>query len=129
MLNFNNLDFLDPPDVDQTQFGSDMKRWLSNIVDICNANFTILSAVSSFLENLIATAGVNVGGTGVAYNIPVIGLTPSGFVTVDLISTTNPGTFNVVSVVPNSSFFTVTFNADPGAMSVMTYQAFITNPQ
>ena len=127
MLDFNNLDVLDPPDVEQTQFGSMMKLWLSNVIDICNANFTTLNTVVQYFENLITSQSAILGGTGTSYMITVIGLTPSGYVTATIISSINPA--SIVSIVPGLNSFIITFNTDPGAGSVIVYQAFIAQPQ
>jgi hypothetical protein len=119
------LDVLDPPDVDQTEFGPDMKRWLSNVVDIINASFMSLN---NALGGLIAVAGVNIGGGGAGpISVTVTGLTASGLVNVNLISSSNPVT--IVNVTPGLNSFTITFSADPGASAIIVYQAFIQNPQ
>lgn len=127
MLNLQNLDVLDPPDVDQTNFGPDMKRWLSNIVDVINFNFLTLKQLSFYVQNLIKSEGVNVGGGGVSVNVPVVGLTPSGFVTVTLISSSN--TAEVASVTPLTNSFNLIFNNNPGASAIIVYQAYIAKPQ
>jgi hypothetical protein len=120
------LDVLDPPDVEQTEFGPDMKRWLSNIVDIVNANFISLSNAFEFL---ITSSGIDVGGSGAGpINVTVTGLTASGFVNVSLISTTNPGV-TIASVVPGLNQFSITFSANPGASAIIVYQAYMVNPQ
>ena len=120
------LDVLDPPDVEQTEFGPDMKRWLSNIVDVINSN---MNSISNAFEFLITSQGIDVGGSGAGpITVSVIGLTPSGFVRVNLISTTNPN-ITIASVVPGTNSFAITFSADPGASAIIVYQAFIANPQ
>lgn len=124
MFSVKDFDVLDPPDVEETNFGENMKRWLANIVDICNANFSLLN---SYIDNLITSLGVIVGGAGVSYNIPVIGLTPNGFVAAKIISEINPA--KIVSITPGTNTFNITFDIDPGASSVIVYQAFIAQPQ
>ncbi len=120
------LDVLDPPDVEQTQFGDDMKRWLANIVDIINANFSALNNTFAFL---ITSNGIDIGGGGAGpINVPVIGLTSNGFVNAQIISTTNPGVI-ITSLVPGLNGFDVTFSADPGASAIIIYQAYTENPQ
>jgi len=120
-----NLDVLDPPDVDQTNFGPDMKRWLGNIVDIINASF---STIEQALNDQIATGITDVGGGGAGpLTVTVAGLTPSGFVSVGLQSSTNPVT--IVSVVPGTNSFSITFSADPGASAIIVYQAYTAQPQ
>lgn len=119
-----NLEVLDTPDVEQTEFGPDMKRWLANIVDIINANF---STLNQYANNLITAAGVNVGGAGAGpITVNVIGLTASGFVNVNLISSSNPVT--ILTVTPGLNSFDITFSADPGASAIIVYQAFISQP-
>lgn len=128
-----DLDVLDPPDVEQTQFGPDMKRWLSNIVDIINANFTTIendiTALNNAMSFLIEAKGVDIGGSGAGpITVNVIGLTANGFVNVTLVSTTNPG-ITIVSVVPGLNSFAITFSSDPGASAIIVYQAYIAPPQ
>jgi hypothetical protein len=119
-----NLEVLDTPDVDQTQFGSDMKRWLSNIVDIINANFTTIANVFS---SLITTQSINIGGSGAGpISVTVTGLTSSGFVTATLISSSNPVT--ILSIAPTTNAFNITFSGDPGASAIIVYQAFTAAP-
>lgn len=120
-----NLDVLDPPDLDQTQFGPDAKRWLSNIVDIINASFISLNG---FTNGLITAAGINVGGAGAGpIFVPVIGLTPAGFVNANIISSSNLVT--ITSIVPGINGFNITFSADPGVSDIIVYQAFTAQPQ
>lgn len=120
-----NLDVLDPPELEQTQFGPDMKRWLSNIVDIINANFDILNET---FTNLITVQSINIGGSGAGpIVVSVPGLTPSGFVNVNLLSSSNPVT--VANVTVGTNQFSVTFSADPGASAIIAYQAYTAQPQ
>lgn len=120
-----NLDSLDPPDVQQTQFGPDMKRWLSNIVDIINASFNTLN---NAFNNIIAVGQADVGGSGAGpISVTVTGLTSSNIVNVTLISSTNPVT--ILSVVSGSGSFAITFSADPGASAIIAYQAYTQSPQ
>ena len=120
-----NLQVLDTPDVEQTEFGPDMKRWLSNIVDIINDDLILLN---NAFANLITSNGIDVGGGGAGpLVVSVIGLTPSGFVNATLISSSNPT--SISSVVPGTNQFSITFTADPGASAIIVYQAFIAQPQ
>lgn len=125
------LNVLDPADVEQTEFGPDMKRWLSNIVDIINSNFAL---INNTFTNFITSLGVDIGGGGAGpITVPVVGLTPNppitgGFVNVSLISTTNPN-ITIASVVVELNQFKITFSADPGASAIIVYQAYIANPQ
>lgn len=119
-----NLDVLDPPDVEQTQFGPDMKRWLSNIVDIINASF---ATINNYTAYLIAVNSIDVGGAGAGpISVTVIGLTTSGYVVASLVSSTNPVT--ILSVVAGNGSFVITFSGDPGASAIITYQAFSVKP-
>lgn len=128
MINFNELQVIDSPDVEQTGFDSNMKRWLANLVDVLNANFLIMNSVTNAFNNLIATGGINAGGGFPApFNVPVVGLTPSGFVTATLISSTLPSTIASVTALTNS--FNITFSTDPGASAILVYQAFIKKPE
>jgi hypothetical protein len=126
-----NLEVLDPPDVDQTQFGPDMKRWLSNVVDIINASFTTLSDSINFLNNsfsyFISSAGINIGSMGAGpINVAVEGLTPSGFVTATIVSSSNPAT--ITNITPLTNSFDITFSADPGVNAIIVYQAYMSQP-
>lgn len=120
-----NIDVLDPPIVDQTNFGPDMKRWLSNIVDIINSNFL---TINQAFTNFITAEGINIGGSGAGpITVSVEGLTAAGYVNVIFISSSNPVT--ILSVVPGLNAFNITFNGDPGASAIIVYQAFIQQPQ
>jgi hypothetical protein len=127
MIENKKAQYLDSPDVEQTEFGPDMKRWLANVVDIINFNFIILNNVSFYLNNLITSQGINIGGSGVGpINISVIGLKPEDFVTVTLRSSTNPT--SIISIIPSNNSFNVTFNNDPGASAIIVYQAYMASP-
>ncbi len=118
------LDVLDPPQIEGTNFSDDMKRWLTNIVDIVNASFITLN---NYTTNIIALNTVNVGGSGAGpITVTVLGLTSSGFVYVNLLSSSNPVT--VSNVTPGNGSFTVTFSSDPGASAIINYQAFTAQP-
>ncbi len=120
-----NLNVLDTPVVEETQFSGTMKRWLTTSVDIINSSFALLNQAFGFL---IAVNGADIGGSG-AGPITVsniFGLTSAGFVNVNLISSSNPVTVN--SVVPGTNSFTVTFSADPGASAIIVYQAYTQQP-
>lgn len=120
-----NLNILDTPDVEQTQFGPDMKRWLANIVDIINANTATLTQT---IEHLITSAGINIGGSGAGpISVTVVGLTTGGYVSAQLISSSNPVT--ILSIVPTTNAFAITFSADPGASAIIVYTAFTVQPQ
>ena len=115
------LNALDAPIVEQTQFGPDMQRWLSNIVDIINANFALLG-------RLIAVQGIDIGGSGAGpINVSVVGLVPTGSVDVTLISSSNPVT--ILTVTPGTNQFAITFSGDPGASAIIVYSAFAAQPQ
>lgn len=117
-----DLNLLDSVDVEQTQFGPDMKRWLTNAVDIINNQFLAF-------DDLIENKGVNIGGGGVGpINVPVVGLTANDFVNVRIISTSNSG-ITVSTVTPGLNAFDITFSADPGASAIIVYQAISAQPQ
>ena len=118
------LEVLDTPDVEQVNAGPDFKRWLTNTVDIINASF---SAINSVIGNQITSAVVDIGGLG-AGPVPVSlpGLTPTNFVIVNLISSTN--VVNIISVNVMTDLFSVTFSGDPGASAIIVYQAFTNTP-
>lgn len=112
-----DLNLLDTPDVEQTQFGPDMKRWLANAVDIINRWFQAFA-------DLIQAAGIDIGGGGAGpITVPVIGLTADGFVNARIISTSNPN-ITILTVTPGLNGFDITFSADPGASAIIVYQAF-----
>lgn len=120
-----NLDVLDPPVLDQTQFGPDMDRWITNIVDIINASFSTLNQAFS---TLLAVGQTNVGSSGIGpISVTVTGLMSNNYVSVTLVSSSNPTTIS--SVVAGSGSFSITFSADPGASAIIVYQAFVTQPQ
>lgn len=115
MAGLINVQPIDTPDVDQTQFGPDMKRWLANMVDVVNSNFTTLNEA-------LAITSKDIGGGGAGpIVVTVPGLIPSGTVTVNLLSSSN--VVSIVSVVVGTNQFTVTFNADPGASAIIQYTA------
>ena len=116
-----SYDVLDTPILEQTQFGPDMQRWLPNIVDIINANFAMVG-------NLITVATMDIGGGGAGpINISVPGLTPSGNVIVNLLSSSNPVT--VSNVTSGTNQFSVTFSGDPGASAIISYQVYTAQTQ
>lgn len=120
-----NLNVVDTPIEEQTQFGPDMKRWLTTTTDIINTNFTILNQA---ITQLLAVGQTDVGGGGAGpLTVAVTGLYSTNFVNVTLISSTNPVT--IINVTPQNGDFTITFSADPGAHAIIVYQAFTAQPQ
>ena len=120
-----NIEVLDTPDVQQTQFGPDMKRWLTNVVDIINASFRTFAQAFQYF---FAAGTTNIGGSGAGpINVTVVGLTANGYVTATLLSSTNPVT--IFSIVPGAGSFAITFSGDPGASAIIVYQAFVQQPQ
>lgn len=116
-----NVQTIDVPDVDQTQFGPDMKRWLANLVDTLNNNFDTISQA-------LAITSADVSNTPSPIStVSVPGMLSSGTVTVNLLSSTNP--VKVATVVPGTNQFTVTFSADPGAHAIIQYSAYVGIPQ
>lgn len=127
-----NMNVLDSPILEQTSFGPDMKNWISNTVDILNDEIssviTVVNIINNLFNNLMATGTIDAGGTfPIPFNVPILGLTPSGFVIAKLLSSTNPTT--LLSVVPGVNQFTVTFSADPGASAIISYSVFSIDPQ
>ena len=119
-----NLEPLDPADIEQTNFGPDAKRWLTNVVDIINAAFTTFS---NALNSLFATGLATVGGTGAGpYTVTVSGLTAAYYVTAGIVSSTNQ--VNITNVTPGSGSFAITFSADPGSGAIIVYQAYTAQP-
>lgn len=119
------LNVLDAVDLEQTNFGPDMKKWLANSVD--NLNSTIQTLINIF-EFMIAVQTIDVGGSGAGpLTVSVLGLTSNGYVEVTLLSSTNPVT--IIDVTPGAGQFTVTFSGDPGASAIISYIAFSQNPQ
>lgn len=120
-----SLEMLDPPVLDQTDFGPDMDRWMTNVVDIINASFT---TISNAFQNLIGVGQTNVGGSGAGpITVTVTGLQSSNYVNVTLISSSN--SVSISSVVAGAGSFDITFSADPGASAIIAYQAFTVQPQ
>ena len=101
-----------------------MNRWLSNIVDIINASFTTLNNAFS---TLIAVGQTNAGGSGTTATVTVSQLITGNYVSVTLISSSNPTA--VISAVAGSGNFVVTFSANPGVSAIIAYQAFTGQPQ
>lgn len=120
-----NLNMLDAPVIDQTGSGPDQDRWLSNVVDIINSSFTTLNEL---FKNVITFTSIDVGGAGAGpISVSVPGLSTSGYVNVNLISSSN--NVSVQTVTPGANAFDITFSADPGASAIIAYQAFISKPQ
>lgn len=121
-----NLDILDTPILEQTKFGPDMQRWLPNIVDSINSNAT---TIQDALANLIFISQQDIGGSGAGpVVVTVTGLMASNFVSVNLVSTTNPGV-TITNVTVSVGSFSVTFSSDPGASAIIAWQAFVSQPQ
>jgi len=119
------LEMLDPPVLEQTDFGPDMDRWITNIVDILNGNMTTLS---NAFATLIAVGQTDVGGGGAGpITVTVTGLAATNFVSATLVSSSNP--VSISSVVAGAGSFDITFSADPGGSAIIAYQAFVSQPQ
>ena len=125
-----NFNVVDAADVEGTQFNDYMKNWLTNAVDILNSTIRTINNIFDFV---LAINTLDIGSFAIwidnttPYNVPQIGLTPSGFVVVRLISSSLPTTINTVT--PGTNQFTVTFNADPGASAIIAFEAYSQNPQ
>lgn len=121
-----NFNVVDTPLLDQTNFGPDMKRWLTTLIDILNTNFNLLTEA---FTNIIAVGAIDIGGSGAGpITVSVTGLIPSDFVNVSLISTTNPG-ITITNVTAGTNDFMITFSGDPGTSAMIVYQAFTNQPQ
>jgi len=119
------LEVLDSPLLEETNnWGDHAKQWLSNVVDIINASF---STVQNSFGLLITAQGINVGGMGASAIVTVVGLTTTGFVNANIVSTTNTG-ISISSITPAVNQFTINFSADPGASAIIYYQAFASKP-
>lgn len=120
-----NLNIVDTPIEEQTNFGPDMKRWLTTTTDIINTNFLILNQA---ITQLVAVGQTDVGGAGAGpLTVTVPGMLSTNFVNVTLISSSNPVT--ITNVTPGNGSFTVTFSGDPGASAVINYQVFTVQPE
>lgn len=121
-----SLDALDALVVEETGSGPNQDRWMSNVVDIINASFI---TITQAFQNLVAIGQATTGGSGPGpYTISATGVTASNFVNVTLVTSTNSGV-TVSSVTAGSGSFTVTFSADPGASSIIAWQAYASQPQ
>lgn len=120
-----NVNKVDTPIMEQTGFDGDMYKWLPDTVDNINSSFELLIDAMALL---FAQGLASVGGSGAGpINVTVTGLTASGFVTVQLLTSSNPVT--ILSVVPGAGQFAITFSADPGATANIVWQAYAAVPQ
>lgn len=122
-----NLNTVDTPMLEETNFGPNAKQWLTTLVDIINANFTTLNQALANLF-LLSNAQMDIGSSGAGpLTVVVAGLIPSNFVTVTLVSSTNAVT--IKNIVSGAGSFDITFSGDPGASAIIVYQAFSSQPQ
>ncbi len=120
-----SLNKVDTPVLEQTQFGPDMNRWLTNLVDVVNNAFTMLTTAFSAL---FAVGQADIGGGGAGpISVTVTGLVPSNYVGVTLFSSTNNA--KIKTVTSGTGSFDVTFDKDPGASAIIAWQAFVVQPQ
>jgi hypothetical protein len=126
-----NSNVLDSPILEQTEFGPDMKNWLSNSVDIINSEImtvqTLTTDINNLFNTLLGVGTVDATGTGLSRIVPLLGLTTSGFVIATLLSSTAPST--ITSVDAQTNQFQVNFSVDPGVSAIISYSAFSRNPQ
>lgn len=102
----------------------DFVLWVSNMVDTYNGSMT---TIENAFNNMITSLGVDIGGGGAGpITVPVVGLTPTGFVQAVLISSSNPVT--ILSVVPGLNGFDITFSGNPGASAIIKYTAYTAAP-
>lgn len=122
-----NLNIVDTPMLEETNFGPNASQWLTTLVDIVNSNFMLLNQALANIF-LLSNAQINIGGGGAGpITVPVAGLLPSNFVSATLVSSTNPVT--ILSVVAGTGSFNITFSSDPGASAIIVYQAYSAQPQ
>lgn len=124
MINRIALPNLDPAQGTQ-DFDQLFAIWLSDIVDILNQD---IDTLENALANLISSAAIDIGGAGAGpITVSVVGLTTSGYVQAQIISTTNPN-ITILSVVSGLNSFAITFSADPGASAIIKYTAYTAQP-
>lgn len=129
-----NTNVVDSPILEETQFGDNMKNWLTNFVDIFNSEINSLESVVNVINNLfntmIAVGTINASTTlsPFQFTVPVLGMTASSFVVLNLLSISNPGV-TILSVVPGTNQFVITFSGNTGASAIISYVVFRTNPQ
>lgn len=120
-----DLQAVDTPMLDETNWGPNASQWLTTLVDIINAAF---SQLNSAFAGLLAVGQIDVGGSGAGpITVVVTGLMASNFVNVSLVSSTNDVTIS--SVVVGAGSFDITFSGDPGPSAIIVYQAFVSQPQ
>lgn len=117
-----NLNTVDTPMLEETEFGPNAKQWLTTLVDTINTTF------QSFAM-LLAVGQINVGGSGAGpITVTVADLLSTNYVSAILVSSTNPN-ITIESITPANGSFNITFSADPGASAIIVYQAFAKQPQ
>lgn len=120
---------IDLPNLDPTigveKLNEEFVRWLSNIVDVLNQD---IDTIENAFANIMAVATVSgLTGSGAGpYTVLVTNLPANGFVTAQIISTSNPVT--IKSIVVSAGQFTITFSADPGASAIIKYVAYTAKP-
>ncbi len=120
-----SLEKIDTPDIDQTNFGPNMDRWLANTTDILNNDLTMLNTAFSAV---FAIGKEDIGGGGAGpISVTVAGLEPSNYVGVTLFSSSNG--VKITTVTVGSGSFSVEFSADPGASAIIAWQAFVVQPK
>jgi hypothetical protein len=120
-----SLTRLDPVDLEQTQFGPDAKRWLTDVVDIVNSAFNTLT---NALSSLVMVGQTNAGSVSKFATVVAAGVLPTYFITGSVISSTNAN-ISIVSITAGTGDFLVEFNAIPGASAMIAYQVFAAQPQ
>lgn len=116
-----NLPRMDPPPLDYCDFQTEMKRWLSDLIDAYNQ---AMQQLGNVVDN------IDIGGSGAGpISVPVVDLTNISTVIATIVSSSNP--VSIISVKPVSAtisvpaHFDITFSADPGASAIISYVAYL----
>lgn len=98
--------------------------WLSDIVDVLNQD---IDTLENALAYMMAVSTVTLPHTWPTANTVLVSNLPAtGFVTAEIISTTNKVTIS--RIVVSAGQFDITFNKDPGATAIIKYTAYIKQP-
>ena len=109
---------------DKLFFAEEFYIWLSNIVDVLNIAIDTIENAFAFMM-AVGTATITGPGVG-PYTILVTNLPATGFVTAQIISSTNQTTIS--RIVVSAGQFTVTFSSDPGTSAIIKYVAYTAKP-
>jgi hypothetical protein len=120
-----NLPRFDVPPIEYQQgLSQEMGFWFADLPTLFNQAMT---QIGNVFANVLTFSSADIGGSGAGpINVSVPGLTTSGAVFVNLLSSSNPVSIAIVTVGTNQ--FSVTFSADPGASAIIQYSAFTAAP-